>query len=61
MKTIYINCKWGGLPIETVDEFPYDTKENRKESFRCLKEYAISDRTGYYYLSSRCTKAWKEK
>lgn len=63
MKTrvIYVNCKWTGLPIETVDEFPYNNKEERKEAHRCVNEYRLSDPSGNYYLSQRCTKEWKTK
>ena len=59
MKVVYINCKWIGQPVETVDEFPYNNKDERKEAHRCVQEYNLGDRTGNYYLSQRCTKEWK--
>lgn len=50
---IYIQRK-DSNGLETVDEF-----ETRKEARAMLKEYQLSDRYGYYYLSSRCCKAWR--
>ncbi len=55
----YINVKFDGV-VETVDQFDYNTKEERKECKRCLKEYNISDSSNYYYLSSRAAKEWRE-
>lgn len=52
-KMIYIQRK-DNKGLETVDEF-----ETRKEAQAMLKEYQLSDRYGYYYLSSRCCKDWK--
>lgn len=54
----YINIKTS-FGVETVDEFDYNTKEEKKEAIRCCREYNISDRTHYYYLSQRSTKDWK--
>jgi hypothetical protein len=42
--------------LETVDEF-----ETRKEAREMLKEYQLSDRSAFYYTSSRACKAWKLK
>ncbi len=61
MKTMYVNCKRSGWGIETVDEFPANTRDERKEARRCLNEYRICDSTAYYYLSQRSTKDWKDK
>ena len=60
MKTRYINLK-GAHGVETVDEFPYNTKEERKEAARCLAEYRLADPSGCYYMSQRCTIEWKER
>ena len=54
----YINYK-GECGIETVDEFEYNTRDERDEYRRCLKEYHLSG--SGYYGSSRCTNAWKER
>jgi len=56
----YIQMK-SNFGLETVDEFDCSTKEGRKEAIRCVAEYRLSDRTTYFYLSSRCCKAWKNK
>jgi len=55
----YINMK-SLNEIETVDEFPFNTKEERKECRRCLNEYRICDSQNEYYLSQRATKSWAE-
>lgn len=58
MKIIrYINMK-GPNGIETVDEFFYNTREEKKEAQRCLKEYRLCDRYNTYYLSRKACKAW---
>lgn len=44
--------------IETVDEFPYNTRDERKECKRVLSEYQIADPYGSYYLSQRPCKDW---
>ena len=49
----YINYK-SSFGLETVDQF-----ETYKEAKEMLKEYRLSDTSGYYYLSSRCCKSWK--
>jgi len=51
---IYIQRKGQGY-LETVDEFT-----TRKEARKMLSEYQMSDPSGYYYLSTRCCKAWKD-
>lgn len=45
---------------ETVDEYPVNTREERKEAQRMLAEYQLSDPAGRYYLSRRPCKAWTE-
>ncbi len=56
----YINIKTNN-EVETVDEFNYNTSEERKEFKRCLNEYRISDTYNYYYSSQRCTNDWKNR
>jgi len=61
MKTRYINMK-NGREIETVDEFPANTREERKELQKMLKEYRLAYRNhGFLYTSQRSTKDWKNK
>lgn len=50
----YIQRK-DGKELETVDEF-----ETLKESKAMVREYRFSDTSAYYYISSRCCKAWKD-
>ena len=52
---VYIQRKGDGY-LETVDEF-----ETRKEARAMLREYTFGDPAGYYYLSSRACKAWRDK
>jgi len=47
----YIQRK--GQYLETVDEF-----KTFKEAREMLKEYQMSDPTGYFYISSRPCKDW---
>ena len=47
----YIQRK--GRYLETVDEF-----ETLKEAKEMLREYQMSDTSGYFYISSRCCKNW---
>lgn len=51
----YIN-RFGGGYRETVDEFT-----TYKEAYAMLKEYRIADPSGYYWVSQRCCRGWKEK
>lgn len=53
----YINRKGQGY-TETVDEFPFNTREERKEARRCLSEYILSDNSASYWLSQRACKDW---
>lgn len=53
MKYIQLRA-WGQL--ETVDEFP-----TMKEARAMLAEYRMADPSGYYYISSRACKAWRER
>jgi|GEM_PF-5056741 len=41
--------------LETVDQF-----NTFKEAREMLTEYRISDRSAYYYISSRACKAWRD-
>jgi len=52
MKTYYIQRRANGY-LETVDEF-----NSHKESRQMLAEYRMSDPAAYFYISSRCCKAW---
>ena len=52
---LYIQRKGDGY-LETVDEF-----ETRKEARTMLSEYRMADPYAYYYMSSRCCRAWREK
>lgn len=54
----YINRKDQSKEKETVDEFPYNTKEEKREAERCLREYQLSDPSAQYYLSYKPTKCW---
>lgn len=45
---------------ETVDEYPADTREQRKYAREMLGEYQLSDPSARYYLSRRPCKAWTE-
>ena len=47
----YIQYKYEHL--ETIDSF-----KDYKEAKAALKEYQISDSTGWYYISKRACKAW---
>ena len=51
----YINIK-NNNEVETVDEF-----ETRKEALKMVREYNTSDSYNNYYVSSRCTKEWRNK
>ena len=53
--TTYINMK-SKFGVETVDEF-----ETYKEARKMLREYKLSDRYNYYYLSQRSTKEWRNR
>lgn len=43
---------------ETVDQFPFDTREERQEARRCLAEYRLADPSAHHYLSPRACKDW---
>jgi hypothetical protein len=61
MKTRYINMKTG-RDIETIDEFPANTKEERKELRKMLAEYRMAyGGHGDLYISQRATKDWNSK
>ena len=42
--------------LETVGEF-----ETRKEAREMCVEYQIADQSGYYYVSTRCCKDWRDR
>ena len=52
---VYVNLKNKGCSVETVDQFPL-----RREAIKAVKDFRLSDPTGNYYLSTRCTKDWRE-
>jgi len=56
MKTKYINIKTS-YGVETVVEFPYNTKEERKYFKEMLKEYQMCMNV---YPSQRCDKTWNQ-
>jgi hypothetical protein len=58
--TRYIQRK-EGRTVETVDQFPYATKEDRQEARRVVAEYNLSDRTAHHYLSRRACKGWNDE
>lgn len=51
----YIQRKDDYGNFETVDEF-----ESRKEAINMLKEYRLSDRSAYYYISQKPCRDWQE-
>ena len=51
----YINMK-SVYGTETVDQF-----DTMKEAREMVKEYNMSDSQSNYYISSRCTKEWRER
>lgn len=57
MKTKYIQYRYKG-ETETIDEFPYNTREERKEFNRVLQEYRISMPEAFIYPSTRPCKNW---
>ena len=59
-RTVYVQRR-EGRTVETVDQFPYNTREERKEAQRCRDEYNMSDRTATHYLSRRACKGWNDE
>ncbi len=57
-KIRYIN-RYTNTETETVDQFSYNTKEERKYVQKMVKEYRLSDCTVGYALSQKCCKDWK--
>lgn len=51
--TVYIN-RLGNNQRETVAQY-----ETRKEARKDVKEYAMSDQSAHYYISSRACNHWK--
>ena len=49
----YIQRKGDYGYLETVDEF-----ESRKEAINMLKEYRLSDKSGYFYISQKPCRDW---
>lgn len=58
-RSTYVQRKQGAT-LETVDEFPAGTREERKYAREMLAEYQLGDRAGRYYLSSRPCKGWND-
>ena len=54
MSKVYINRKGQGY-TETVSDYT-----DRKEAKKDLTEYRLSDSFGYYYLSTRACKEWRD-
>lgn len=59
MRKRYINIETNGI-VETIDEFPIDTKEDRKELRRCFAEYLLWHNVKIW-ISQKCTKDWGTK
>lgn len=57
MTVRYIQRKQG-RNLETVDEFSFDTKEDRAEFRRMLAEYRLADPSADYYGSRRPCRDW---
>lgn len=57
--TRYIQRKQG-REVETVDEFPVDTKAERAYLREMLREYQMSDPSASYYISRRPCKGWND-
>ena len=60
MSKVYIQRK-DRYHLETVDEFPTNTRDERREAKRCLGEYQISDPSAEYYMSRRACRNWTEE
>ena len=58
-RTAYIQRR-SGAQLETIDELPANTREERKEVRRIVMEYNLSDPTARHYASSRPCKGWSE-
>lgn len=57
---IFINRKsiyQPGDGVETMDEF---SNSDWQEANRVLREYRAADYSGFYYLSERATKDWRQ-
>ena len=52
----YIQRKDSYGNTETVDEF-----ESRKEAIKMLKEYRLSDKSAYFYVSQKPCKDWQDE
>ena len=52
---LYIQRKGDGY-LETVDEFG-----TMLEARKMLHEYQFSDRSGHYYISTRCCNDWRDR
>lgn len=48
----YINYRLNGS-TETIEELPYNTKQDRIDFWKTLKEYTIAYNQGLVYASSR--------
>ena len=51
----YIQRKGDYGYLETVDEFA-----SRKEAVNMLKEYRLSDKSAYFYISQKPCRDWQE-
>lgn len=61
----YINCKYGNLPTETIDELDssdFETMKDFKKELRfLLNETASAQRDHKVWISSRPTNDWKNR
>lgn len=55
---IYLNWR-GPQGVETVDEFPNGTRQERDYAREMRDEYNLAYGNGCY-LSQRCTREWRE-
>jgi len=51
----FINIK-GDFGVETIDEF-----KGFQEGKTLIKEYRISDKYNYYYISQKSTNEWRNR
>lgn len=60
MSTIYVNRREDSKTVETVDQFDYNTKEERQYAQDMVAEYQMADPSAEHYLSRRACNDWKK-
>lgn len=53
--TYYIQRRDGGK-VETIDEI-----DDRREAYKVVREYNISDQSAFHYVSIRACKSWANR